>query len=137
MKRHAAAMWYGSGKDGTGDITTQSLVLHQAQYSFNSRFADDGGTNPEELLAASHAGCFTMKLSFTLTEAGFIPERLATTSNINYENGSITESHLEVIAEVPGIDAQTFETCIKDALHNCPVTKVLNAKISIEHSLVN
>jgi osmotically inducible protein OsmC len=137
LKRHATAMWYGSGEDGTGDLTTQSLVLHQTDFSFSSRFSDGVGTNPEELLAASHAGCYTMKLSFVLTEAGFIPERLHTTSQISYEAGSITASHLTVIAEVPGIGQETFDRCVDEALHTCPVTRVLKAAVSIETSLIS
>ena len=108
MKRHATAVWNGSGKDGNGHLTTQSSVLSKTPYSFNSRFAEGIGTNPEELVAAAHAGCFTMKLSFTLGEAGFIPETLETKSIINFENGAITASHLVVKASVPGIDKKNI-----------------------------
>jgi osmotically inducible protein OsmC len=137
MKRHAIAVWNGSGKDGKGHLTTQSSVLNKTQYSFNSRFAEGVGTNPEELVAAAHAGCFTMKLSFTLGEAGFIPESLETKSIINFENGSITESHLVVNANVPGIDQKKFDECVRDAELNCPVSRVLKATISVEASLLN
>ena len=136
MKRNAIAVWYGSGKDGTGTLTTQSTVLNKTQYSFNSRFADGAGTNPEELLAAAHAGCFTMKLSFVLGEAGFIPEELETTAYINFENGSITGSHLIVKAKVAGISKDTFDASVKDAELNCPVSRVLNTKITVEATLV-
>ena len=135
MKRNAIAVWYGSGKDGTGTLTTQSTVLNKTQYSFNSRFADGAGTNPEELLAAAHAGCFTMKLSFVLGEAGFIPEELETTAYINFENGSITGSHLIVKAKVAGISKDTFDASVKDAELNCPVSRVLNTKITVEATL--
>jgi len=135
MKRHATAVWNGSGKDGKGTISSQSGVLKDTQYSYNSRFAEGAGTNPEELVAAAHAGCFTMKLSFVLGEAGFTPERLETTSNINFENGVLTESHLTVKAKVPGISKEKFDACVKDAEQNCPISKALNMKISSEGNL--
>ena len=135
MKRHATAVWNGSGKEGKGTISSQSGVLNDTQYSYNSRFAEGTGTNPEELVAAAHAGCFTMKLSFVLGEAGFTPERLETTSNINFENGVLTESHLTVKAKVPGISKEKFDACVKDAEQNCPISKALNMKISSEGNL--
>ena len=135
MKRHATAVWNGSGKDGKGTISSQSGVLKDTQYSYNSRFAEGAGTNPEELVAAAHAGCFTMKLTFVLGEAGFTPERLETTSNINFENGVLTESHLTVKAKVPGISKEKFDACVKDAEQNCPISKALNMKISSEGNL--
>src|ERR1700734_1031542 len=103
MDRSASAVWHGSLKEGKGTISTQSGTLKQTQYSFNSRFADGVGTNPEELIAAAHAGCFTMKLSASLGAAGFTPENLETTSYVNLDNGTITESHLVLKAKVPGI----------------------------------
>ncbi len=135
MKRHATAVWNGSGKEGNGKLSSQSGVLKDTQYSFNSRFADGIGTNPEELLAAAHAGCFTMKLSFVLGEAGFTPEQLETTSHVNLENGVITESHLTVKGKVPGISKEKFDECVKNAEENCPVSKALNMKISSEGNL--
>jgi len=135
MKRHATAVWNGSGKEGKGTISSQSGVLKDTQYSYNSRFAEGAGTNPEELVAAAHAGCFTMKLSFVLGEAGFTPDRLETTSHINFENGVLTESHLTVKAKVPGISKEKFDACVKDAEQNCPISKALNMKISSEGNL--
>ena len=135
MKRHATAVWNGSGKEGKGTLTTQSGVLKETQYSFSSRFADGIGTNPEELIAAAHAGCFTMKLSFSLGEAGFTADSLETTSHVTLDNGTITESHLVVKGKIPGISQEQFEACVKDAEANCPVSKVLNAKISSEVTL--
>jgi osmotically inducible protein OsmC len=135
MKRTATAAWFGSGKEGKGNLTTQSTVLDKTQYSFNSRFADGKGTNPEELLAAAHAGCFTMKLSFVLGESGFVSESLETTAYINFENGSIIASHLVVKAKVPGISQELFEAGVKDAELNCPISRVLNAAITVESSL--
>ena|SRR5258706_9417447 len=135
MKRHATAVWNGSGKEGKGTLSSQSGVLNETQYSFNSRFADGTGTNPEELLAAAHAGCFTMKLSFVLGEAGFTPENLETTSHVNLENGVITESHLTVKGKVPGISKEKFDECVKNAEENCPVSKAFNMKISSDSTL--
>jgi osmotically inducible protein OsmC len=136
MKRKATAVWNGSGKDGNGHLTTQSTVLNKTQYSFNSRFAEGVGTNPEELIAAAHAGCFTMKLSFSLGEAGFTPGELNTEGVITFENGVITESHLILKASVPGITKEKFDACVKDAELNCPISKLLNTTISVEASLI-
>ncbi|GGH67888.1 osmotically inducible protein OsmC [Filimonas zeae] len=136
MKRNATAVWNGSGKEGNGTLTTQSTVLNQTQYSFNSRFAEGVGTNPEELVAAAHAGCFTMKLSFVLGEAGFTPESLETQCFINFENGAITNSHLVLKAKVPGINQEQFDTAVADAEKNCPISKLLNTDITVEASLV-
>lgn len=135
MKRRATAVWHGTGKEGTGHLTTQSNVLDKTQYSFNTRFADGIGTNPEELVAAAHAGCFTMKLSFNLSGAGFIPEELETTCTITLENGSITRSHLALNAIVEGIAGETFEELVKDAELNCPISKLLNTEIIVDYQL--
>jgi lipoyl-dependent peroxiredoxin len=135
MVRHATAVWNGSGKEGSGHLTTQSSVLEQTQYSFNSRFAEGKGTNPEELVAAAHAGCFTMKLSFVLGEAGFQPEKLETKCEVTFENGSVTKSHLTLKGTVPGIDQQQFDECVKKAEKECPISKLLNTEISSEATL--
>lgn len=137
MIRTASAVWNGSGKEGNGNLSTQSTVLNQTQYSFNTRFADGVGTNPEELIAAAHAGCFTMKLSFVLGEAGFTPESLETKCEITFENGAITKSHLIVNAKVPGIDDEKFQASVKDAETNCPISKLLNTAISSEATLLS
>jgi lipoyl-dependent peroxiredoxin len=136
MKRKATAVWAGSGKDGNGHLTTQSTILNKTQYSFNSRFAEGIGTNPEELIAAAHAGCFTMKLSFVLNEAGFVTEQLATECAITFENGVITQSHLKLSAKIPGITAEKFSACAKDAEVNCPISKLLNTTITLEAELI-
>ncbi len=136
MKRTASAVWNGSGKEGNGHLTTQSTVLNQTQYSFNSRFADGVGTNPEELMAAAHAGCFTMKLSFVLGAAGFTPETIETTCAISLVDGVINQSALSVKAKVPGISADQFQACAADAKANCPVSKAYNMEITLEASLV-
>lgn len=136
MKRTATAVWNGSGKDGKGTLSTQSTTLNKAQYSYKSRFEEGVGTNPEELIAAAHAGCFTMKLSFVLGAAGFEPESIETTSAVELKDGVITSSHLTVKAKVPGISADKFQESAKDAEANCPVSKVLNAAISMEASLI-
>jgi osmotically inducible protein OsmC len=135
MKRSAKALWQGSGKEGQGHLTTQSNVLNETQYSFNTRFADGIGTNPEELIAAAHAGCFTMKLSFNLSNAGFVPTTLETSCTITLEDGSITHSDLVLKATVPGIDETTFANLVTDAEKNCPVSKLLNTQISVQHTL--
>ena len=135
MKRRATAVWNGSGKDGKGHLTTQSTVLSKTQYSFSSRFAEGIGTNPEELVAAAHAGCFTMKLSFNLGEAGFEPKELETSCEITFEDGAIKESHLKVHAQVPGIEEGKFGELLKDAEENCPISKLLNTKITSEYVL--
>ena len=135
MKRQATAVWNGSGKEGNGQLTTQSTTLNNTQYSFNSRFAEGVGTNPEELIAAAHAGCFTMKLSFVLGEAGFTPERLESTAHVSLEDGTITASHIVLKAKVPGISQEKFDECAANAKANCPVSKLLNAAISLEATL--
>ena len=135
MKRTATAKWIGSGKTGNGTVSTQSGVLNNNQYSYNSRFENGIGTNPEELIAAAHAGCFSMKLSFVLGAAGFTPDSIDTTCSITLADGVITESHLVVKATVPGVDAAKFAEYAADAKANCPVSKLLNAAISIEASL--
>ena len=136
MKRKATAVWAGSGKDGQGHLTTPSTVLNKTQYSFNSRFAEGIGTNPEELIAAAHAGCFTMKLSFVLNEAGFVAEQLTTDCTITFENGAITQSHLKLSAKIPGISADQFKACAQDAELNCPISKLLNTSITLDAELI-
>ena len=136
MKRKATAVWNGSGKEGNGHLSTQSTVLNKTQYSFKSRFEEGVGTNPEELIAAAHAGCFTMKLSFVLGEAGFTPEQLATDCLITFENGAIIQSHLILKAKVPGISKEKFEACANDAKANCPISQLLKTNITLEASLV-
>ncbi len=136
MKRNATAVWSGTGKEGNGSLTTQSGVLDKTQYSFNTRFADGIGTNPEELVAAAHAGCFTMKLSFVLNAAGFTADSIETKCDITLDNGAITESHLSVKASVPGIDKEKFEASVADAKANCPISKLLNTNITHEATLL-
>lgn len=135
MSRHATAVWHGNGKEGKGDLTTQSSVLNKTQYSYKSRFEEGPGTNPEELIAAAHAGCFTMKLSFVLQEAGFTADTITTECDITLEGGAITKSHLKLSATVPGIDKDKFDECAEDAKKNCPVSKLLNTNISMEATL--
>ena len=135
MIRNATAVWNGSGKDGTGHLTSGSKALDKTQYSYKSRFESGVGTNPEELIAAAHAGCFTMKLSFVLGEAGFTPENLETKCDVTFENGAVTKSHLTVKGKVPGISKEKFEQCVKDAEQNCPISKLLKTQISSEATL--
>ncbi|WP_336835880.1 OsmC family peroxiredoxin [Sphingobacterium siyangense] len=135
MKRNATAVWNGTIKEGNGHLTTQSSVLNQTQYSFNSRFAEGVGTNPEELLAAAHAGCFTMKLSLDLTQAGYSPKRLETKSIITLDNGKITQSELLLDAEVDGISAEEFEKIAREAEKTCPVSAAFSFKIILNINL--
>src|SRR5580692_7253561 len=135
MKRNATAVWNGSGKDGTGHLTTQSTTLNKTQFSFNSRFAEGVGTNPEELAAAAHAGCFTMKLSFVLNGAGFTADEIETKCYVTLEDGSITESQLVISAKIPGITKEQFDASVADAKANCPISKLYNTKITAEATL--
>ena len=135
MSRHATAKWQGSGKEGKGNLTSQSTVLDKVPYTYKDRFEEGPGTNPEELIAAAHAGCFSMKLSFVLGEAGFTPDEIETKCDITLEAGAITKSHLTVTAKVPGIDKQKFDECAENAKANCPVSKLLNTAISMEATL--
>ena len=137
MIRHATAVWQGSGKEGKGHLSTQSTVLKETQYSFNSRFAEGVGTNPEELVAAAHAGCFAMKLSFNIGGAGFTPDVLEVKGKITLDNGIITQSHLTLTAKVPGITPDKFDELVKDAEKNCPISMLLNTSIVVEYSLSN
>ena len=136
MKRTATAVWNGSGKEGNGHLTTQSTTLNKTQYSFNSRFAEGVGTNPEELMAAAHAGCFTMKLSFVLGAAGFTPDSIETQCAITLEDGVIKSSQLTTKAQVPGITDAQFQAAAADAKANCPVSKAYQMDITLEASLV-
>lgn len=132
MKRYATAVWQGTGKEGKGNLTTQSTTLDKTQYSFSSRFEDGVGTNPEELVAAAHAGCFTMKLSFVLNAAGFTADTLETRCDITLADGTITESHLNVKATIPGINEEQFAAAVADAKANCPISKLYNTNITHE-----
>ena len=139
MKRTAAAHWTGPGKEGNGTLTAPGGVLKNTPYSFATRFGDKPGTNPEELIAAAHAGCFSMALSFALTGAGLPPASIDTNATLTLDSVpggfAITAIHLDVAAKVPGIDAAKFQTIAAEAKANCPVSKVLNAKITMEARL--
>jgi osmotically inducible protein OsmC len=139
MDRKAKAVWQGTGKEGTGHLSTDSGVLASAPYSFKTRFENERGTNPEELIAAAHAGCFTMALAFQLQGAGFTPTELTTEAAVSLDKDGdgfkIGKSHLTLRATVPGIDKAKFEELARTAEKNCPVSKVLNADISMEFTL--
>ncbi len=135
MKRNATAVWQGSGKDGKGNLTSQSGTLSGTQYSHKSRFEEGTGTNPEELIAAAHAGCFAMKLSFNIDAAGFTADELTTKCEITMDNFVITGSHLTLSAKIPGISQEQFDAAVKDAEENCPISKLLNTEISVESTL--
>ena len=139
MKRKASAEWKGGLKDGKGTISTDSGVLANTQYSFGTRFEDGRGTNPEELIAAAHAGCFSMALSGQLGNAGMTAERIRTTASVTLDKTdagfAITSVHLDVTAKIPGADQNAFETAANNAKAGCPVSKVLNAKITMDAKL--
>ena len=141
MQRTGSAHWSGGLKDGKGTVSTQSGVLSQTQYSFSTRFENGVGTNPEELIAAAHAGCFTMALSAQLGEAGMKADSIDTTATVTLEKTdggfAITSSHLDVKVKIPGADKAKFDQAAQNAEKGCPVSKVLNAKISMNAELVS
>ena len=138
MKRTAKAHWSGTAKEGKGELTTQSEILNKTNYSFKTRFTgEEKGTNPEELLAAAHAGCFTMAVSFALSEKGLSPTSLDTEATLSMEAFSITGIHLSITGSVSGINADEFETITRDAEKNCLISKVLKIPISSEAHLVS
>jgi len=136
MKKTASAHWQGGIKDGKGTISTQSGALKSAPYGFNTRFEDQPGTNPEELLGAAHAGCFSMALSKELGEAGMTAESIDTQAEVTLDKAeggfSITAVHLTLKARIPGADRAAFEKAVETAKNGCPVSKVLNAEITLE-----
>ena len=135
MKRTASAIWNGNLKDGKGTISTESGVLSQTQYSFHTRFENERGTNPEELIAAAHAGCFSMALSAELGKAGITPESINTTASLTMEliaaGWTITAIHLDVKARIPGGDKVKFESAANAAKAGCPISRLLNTKITM------
>jgi osmotically inducible protein OsmC len=139
MKRNGSAVWRGGLKDGKGTVSTDSGVLSNTQYSFSTRFEDGKGTNPEELIAAAHAGCFSMALSAQLGNAGMTAEEIQTTASVSLDKTdggfAITAVHLDVRAKIPGADKQAFETAANNAKSGCPVSKVLNATITMDAKL--
>ncbi|CUS48056.1 MAG: OsmC subfamily peroxiredoxin [Idiomarinaceae bacterium HL-53] len=141
MKRKASAHWEGGLKDGKGTVSTQSGVLDKNQYSFGTRFEDGKGTNPEELIGAAHAGCFSMALSMVLGEAGITAKSIDTDAEVSLEQVdggfSVTHIHLKLKANIPGADADKFKQAAETAKNNCPISKLFNAKITLESSLEN
>jgi osmotically inducible protein OsmC len=141
MKRTASAVWLGNLKQGTGSLSTAGGALHDTPYSFGSRFENGAGTNPEELIAAAHAGCFTMATSAILGRAGFTPDKLSTEATVTMEqvqgNPTITAVHLKMSAKVPGISKEKFEEIAADAKVNCLVSRVLKADITLDAELVS
>ncbi len=135
MKRTATVVWKGTGKEGNGTISTQSKALDKAHYAWNTRFEEEPGTNPEELLGAAHAACFTMKLSFLLAAAGFVPDTLETTAQVTLEKDAISHSHLSVKGIVPGMSKEKFEELAVNSRDNCMVSKALHVEISMDASL--
>lgn len=136
MKRTASAHWEGDLKAGKGTLSTQSTVLDKSQYSFGTRFENGKGTNPEELLGAAHAGCFTMAVSAALGQAGFTPESLDTVATVTLENLTVTGSHLEITGKVPGISKEKFEEIVKGAEQNCVISRALSVRITSTATLL-
>src|SRR5690606_14289366 len=136
FNRTASANWKGGGKDGKGTLTTQSGVLSNTQYGFKTRFEDTIGTNPEELIAAAHAGCFTMQLSFFIVEAGHEAESLDTEAKVFFEDGSIPKIILQLKGKVPGMDETKFKEIANKAKDNCPVSKLLKADIELNTTFI-
>jgi lipoyl-dependent peroxiredoxin len=139
MKRTASAQWTGDLKQGKGTVSTSSGVLTNAPYSFTTRFENSPGTNPEELIAAAHAGCFTMAVSAGLGRSGFTPQKISTNATVTAEqlegNWTITSIHLDMTAAVPGVSREQFATIAADAKANCPVSRVLKANITLDATL--
>lgn len=132
MSKYATAHWSGTGKEGKGTLSTETNVLKNSPYTFATRFGESkDGTNPEELIAAAHAGCFSMKLSFVLNEAGFTPDSIDTRCDITIGDGLISKSHLTLRAKIPGITPDKFKECAESAKQNCPISKSLNSSIEI------
>ena len=138
MKRHATALWNGTGNEGNGTLTTLSATLKETPYSFKSRFEEGTGTNPEELVAAAHAGCFSMKLSFNISAENITPESIETkaTVNLNPEKGEVDNIHLVVKVKAEGLSQEKFEELVADAKANCPISKLLNTAITLESELL-
>jgi osmotically inducible protein OsmC len=136
MNRTSTAVWNGSGKEGSGNLTSQSEILNKTPYSWKSRFEEGTGTNPEELIAAAHAGCFSMKLTFVLGAAGFTPDSIETHCTITLDSGAITGSHLVVKAKVPNVSKEAFEKAAAEAKDGCPISKLLNTNISLDATLL-
>ncbi|MFP9099799.1 OsmC family protein [Flavobacterium sp. RHBU_24] len=135
--RKAHTNWKGTGMEGKGTVSTESTTLDNAQLSFKTRFADGVGTNPEELIAAAHSGCYTMQLSFLISEKGFTPEDLTTEAQVTFEDGTITKIHLKLEANVPGLSEQDFQELATKAKEICPVSKLLKAaEITLSATLV-
>jgi osmotically inducible protein OsmC len=139
MKRKASAVWRGGLKDGQGTISSESGVLKETQYSFSTRFENGIGTNPEELIAAAHAGCFSMAFSAELGKAGITPESIHTTATITMDKAdagwTITESHLDVAAKIPGVDPAKFTTAANAAKAGCPISRLLRANVTMDAKL--
>ncbi|MGZ4034559.1 MAG: OsmC family protein [Bacteroidia bacterium] len=135
MERSSTVVWKGSGKEGKGTVTSQSKLLKEVPYAWNTRFAEEKGTNPEELIAAALASCFTMKLSFLLSDAGYVPDKIKTTAAVTLDGSSLTQSHLTVEAEIPRISKEDFEKYAEKSKNECPVSKALKLEITMTVSL--
>ncbi len=136
FKRTAQAIWVGTGKEGKGTLTTESGVLNETKYSFHTRFEDEKGTNPEELIGAAHSGCFTMQLSFLLDEQGFKDKELTTEAKVTFEDGNVTNIHLDLKGKIKDIELDKFTEIATKAKEMCPISKLLKAEITLAITLV-
>ena len=136
MKRNATALWTGTGKEGTGSLTTQSNLVKNLPYTWATRFENAAGSNPEELIAAAHAGCYSMKLSFLTEKAGMKSDSIETTCTVNLENGAIINSHLVVKAKIAGCTAEQFAAIAEEARATCPISKSLSCEVTLEANLI-
>jgi len=136
MKRNATAVWNGTGKEGTGQLTTQSNLVKDLPYTWATRFENAAGSNPEELIAAAHAGCYSMKLSFLTEKAGFKSDSIETTCTVNLENGAIINSHLVVKAKILGCTPEQFAEIAAEAKTTCPISKSLACEVTLEATLI-
>ncbi|MGZ3921670.1 MAG: OsmC family peroxiredoxin [Bacteroidia bacterium] len=137
IKRTSKVIWHGSGKEGSGIVSTESKVIENTHFAYDTRFGNEGGTNPEELIAAAHASCFSMKFGFVLAEDNYTPEVIETTCTITLAKGEITHSHINVKAKIPGITKDDFIIASEKTLNECPVSKALNIEITMEAVLTN
>jgi osmotically inducible protein OsmC len=136
MKNHATAVWRGNGSKGAGSVLTRSKVLNNVPFSYSTRIEEGRGTNPEEMIASAHAGCFSMKLAFVLEAAGYTAKELNVDCEITFEAGKITNSHLTLKASIPNIQQEEFNDLVADAKENCPISLLLNTTMTIESELV-
>ncbi|MCE3225786.1 MAG: peroxiredoxin, OsmC subfamily [Bacteroidetes bacterium] len=137
IKRSSTVVWHGTGKEGSGKVSTESTVIENSAFAYNTRFLNEKGTNPEELIAAAHASCFTMKLSFVLNENNYTADTIETKCTVSLDKGGIKSSHLVVKAKVHDLDDEEFQSYAEKTMNECPVSKALSIEITMEATLVD